>query len=243
MTDLAAAVSDARGCASSPKVIGSRYPSGSPSAYSTRSKAKATEVFSRWERMESTSHMLAERICRALPPNQRRERRNAGKIASSLRHAGASNTSLPSALDLQRRQLGLRPGLPHRRTVGLHAQRRRGCTARTNRIRGPRTSTDTAACPIGGNSTCPKSSTGVCPSSADRSSSAYWGKRERFATTSTRSSPARRMKAKTLELLGWSISSVPWPRASEPCRSAISRFIQESSEFGLFCCVSTLTVS
>jgi hypothetical protein len=57
-------------------------------------------------------------------------------------------------------------------------------------------------CPIRGNSVGPKSSTGIMPSNRERSSSTNCALRERFATTSVRSSPNVRRKLTTLRFSG-----------------------------------------
>ena len=94
-----------------------------------------------------------------------------------------------------------------------------------------------------GNRVFPISSIGTLPLKLRRSSSTHWGKRERFATTSTVSSSNRRMKASTFAFSGERNSMLPRPNAWNLLRSAIRRFIHQSSEFGLPCCASTFNDS
>ena len=79
--------------------------------------------------------------------------------------------------------------------------------------------------------------------SAERSSSAYWAKRERLATTRSVSSSVRRRKASTRWFSGCRNSIVPRLNAGWRLRRAMSRRIHQSSECGLVCCASTLTAS
>ena len=96
---------------------------------------------------------------------------------------------------------------------------------------------------MGGKRVRPINSRGTRPLKLPRSSSTYWVKRDRFATTSTVSSSNCRMNASTLGFSGWRNSMVPRPKAWKRLRSAISRFIHQSSEFGFAWCDSTFNDS
>src|SRR6476619_1654917 len=88
-----------------------------------------------------------------------------------------------------------------------------------------------------------KTSIGTQPEKRERSSSADWEKRERFATTTIVSFSKRRRNASTFGLSGFKNSREPREKALKFFRMAITRRVHHNSDERFFCWFSTLTAS